>query len=84
MSDQMTITGMLPVEGTSRIAGSRDYEITLERDGYDDVVLAQIFDGVSETFDPTVAIEFTTRDGDDQLHKLRVGDVIKMRVIINA
>lgn len=82
MSD--TIRGMRPVEGTDLTAGSRDYEITLERDGYADIEVGQIFDGVSETFDPTVAIEFTTKDDPDNMHPLRVGDVLRMRVVINT
>ena len=79
-----TITGMRPVEGTSLTAGSRDYAITIERDGYEDIEAFMLFDGVSETFDPTSAIEFTTHDDPDTMHQLRVGDVIKMRVVINT
>lgn len=82
--DAMTIKGMRPVEGTSLTAGNRDYEITVERDGYEDISVAQIFDGVSETFDPTSAIEFTTHDEPNEMHRLRVGDVIRMRVVINT
>ena len=79
-----TIRGMQPVEGTDLTAGSRDYEITLERDGFADIDVGQLFDGVSETFDPTVAVDFTTKDDPDNMHRLRVGDVLRMRVVINT
>lgn len=50
-----------------------------------DVTVGQMFDGVSETFDPTSAIEFTAREGDpDHMQRFRVGDVINMRIVINT
>ena len=85
MSGSATIRGMQPAEGSDQAAGHRDYEITIQREGYDDIDVAQLFDGVSETFDPTAAVEFTVNlENPDQLHRVRVGDVILMRVAINT
>ena len=85
MSGSATIRGMRPVEGSDPTAGHRDYEITIQREGYEDIDVAQLFDGVSETFDPTVAIEFTVNlENPDQMHRVRVGDVILMRVAVNT
>lgn len=79
------IAGMRPVEGTDERAGKRDFEITLIREFADDPIeVAQLFNGISETFDPTEAVEFTVEDDPDTLHKFRVGDVIMMRVVINT
>ena len=84
-SGSATIRGMQPAEGSDPTAGHRDYEITLQRDGHEDIDVAQLFDGVSETFDPTVAVEFTVNlENPDQLHRVRVGDVILVRVVINT
>lgn len=84
MSGSATIRGMRPAEGSDPTAGHRDYEITIQREGYEDIDVAQLFDGVSETFDPTAAVEFTNLENPDQLHRVRVGDVILMRVVINT
>ena len=79
-----TITGMKPVEGTSPNAGSRDYEIIIERDGYEDIEVAEMFTDVAQTFDPTEAVEFTTKKAPHNMNRLRVGDVLKVRVAINT
>ena len=79
-----TVSGMRPVEGTNLTAGHRDYEIVVEREGVDDIEVAMMFDGVSETFDPTSAVEFTTEDEPENMQRLRVGDVLKVRVVINT
>lgn len=84
MSETTTISGMRPVAGTNPTAGHRDYAITIERDGHEDIEAVMLFDGVSETFDPTSASEFTTRDEPATMRELRVGDVVKMRVVINT
>lgn len=83
-SGAATISGMRPAEGSDPMAGHRDYEITIEREGSEDIDVAMMFDGVSETFDPTSAVEFTTNEDPDEMHRVRVGDVIKMRVVINT
>lgn len=81
----MTSTrGMEPVEGSDPTAGNRDFEITLERDGFEDVSIAELFDGNAQTFDPTVAVEFTTVDLPNKIERFRVGDVLTMRVVINT
>mgnify|MGYP003393979794 CR=1 FL=1 len=82
--DMATVTGMRPVAGTDPTAGHRNVAITLERDGYMDIDVAMMFDGKAETLDPTTAIEFTTHDEPDKMHEFRIGDIIKMRVIINT
>ena len=79
-----TITGMRPVEGTGLTAGSRDYEVTVEREGYEDIEVAEMFTDVAQTFDPTEAVEFTTKKDPHNMHRLRVGDVLKVRVHINT
>lgn len=72
-----TMRGMRPAEGSDSTAGNRDYEITIQREGYEDIDVAQLFDGVSQTFDPTLAAEFTVNlENPDQMHRVRVGDVI--------
>lgn len=82
---EQSISGMKPVEGTDAKAGKRDFEITVIRDFADDPIeVAQLFNGISETFDPTEAVEFTIEGDPDTLHKLRVGDAITMRVVINT
>ena len=78
-----TIRGMKPVEGSDPAAGSREYEIVVERDGYEDIDVAQLFTDTAETFDPTEAVEFTTKADPHNMNRLRVGDVLKMRVAIN-
>lgn len=79
-----TVTGMPPVAGTDKTAGSRDYEITVMREGWVDPVEAWIMfdDAGSETMDPTTAVEFAPLW--DDIERLRVGDVIAMRVVINT
>ena len=79
-----TIRGMQPAEGSDPTAGNRDYEITLEREGCEDIEVAQLFDGKAETFDPTSAVEFTTTEDPNKIERFRVGDVLKMRVGINT
>lgn len=37
MSETTTISGMRPVAGTNPTAGHRDYAITIERDGHEDI-----------------------------------------------
>lgn len=82
---EQEISGMRPVEGTDATAGKRDFEITLVRDFADDPIeIMQMFNGISETFDPTEAVEFTVEGDPDTLHKFRVGDAITMRVMINT
>ncbi len=83
-SGAATVSGMRPVEGTDPTAGDRDVEITLEREGCEDVEVSMMFDGAKETLDPTIAFEFTTYEDQDKLHRFRVGDVIKVRVVINT
>lgn len=79
-----TITGMRPVEGTSLNAGSRDFSITLEREGYEDISVAELFTDLQQTFDLTEAVEFTTTEKPSAMARLRVGDVLTMRVVINT
>ena len=84
MSEASTISGMRPVTGGNATAGHRDYAITLERDGHENVEISEMFNGTCQTLDPTDAIEFTTTADPDALTPFRVGDVIKMRVVINT
>lgn len=82
---EQEISGMKPVEGSSATAGHRGFEITLIREHADDPIeITQLFTGISETFDPTEAIEYTVEGDPDTLHKFCVGDVITMRVVINT
>lgn len=78
----MTVKGMAPVAGTDPAAGVREYDITVRRDGYADIHVAQLFTDTAETLDPTEAVEFTTIDEPNDVHRLRVGDVITMRISI--
>lgn len=78
---EISVTGMAPVEGTSTTAGHRDLEVELERDGeiFD---VAHMFDvNGEETHDPIKAVEID--DGMD-LVRLRVGDVLRVRMVINT
>lgn len=85
MDDVQTISGMRPVEGFSPTAGSRDFSIELVREFADDpIAVAKLFDGTGQTFDPTEAIEFTTLDDPQTIQRMRVGDVLTMRVVINT
>lgn len=80
-----TITGMRPVEGTGLTAGSRDISIELIREHADEPIeIAELFDGVAQTFDLTEAVEFTTKDDPHEMMPLRVGDVLTMRIVINT
>lgn len=82
---EQTISGMRPVSGTSPTAGKRDFEISLVRDHADSPIeVAQIFNGLAETFDLTEAVEFTVEGDPDKVHKFEVGDVLTMRVVINT
>lgn len=84
MADQ-TITGMRPVEGFDPTAGSRDFTIELVRDFVDDPIeVSELFDGTAQTFDITEAVEFTAMDDPQNIQRLRVGDVLTMRVVINT
>jgi hypothetical protein len=75
---------MPTVDGAADTGGDRDIEITLERDeGHDHVAVAELFDGKSQLFDPTSAVEFTTVECPTELQRLRPGDVLVMRVTIN-
>lgn len=78
----MTITGVAPVEGFDKTAGVREYDITVQRDGYEDISVARLFSDEGETFDPTEAVEFEPTDAPDELQGLQVGDVIVMRVSV--
>lgn len=50
-----------------------------------DLEVSMMFDDAnSETLDPTVALEFCTYEDPDTLHRLQVGDVIRVRVVINT
>lgn len=73
-----------PVEGFDKTKGSRDVEIELYRDDFaDPLEVDKILDRTGcETFDLVYAQEVATFGGD--LIKLRVGDVLTMRVVINA
>lgn len=81
-----TVTGMSPVEGTNKTAGSRDYEVLIHREGWADPVEAFLmFDANgAETLDPTLAVEFTPVWDEESIERLRVGDVLTMRVVINT
>lgn len=79
----MTARGMAPVEGTSPTSGAREYDITISRDGCEDIHVAQLFTDTEETFDPTSAVEFAAIDNPDEIHRLRVGDVLTMRVSVS-
>lgn len=82
---EQAISGMRPIEGTDAKAGMRDFEITLIRDFADDPIeVMQLFNGISETFDPTEAVEFTVEGDPDTLHKFKIGDTITVRVVINT
>lgn len=80
-----TITGMHPVNGTDPTSGHRDFEIIVEREGWDEPeVVFSMFDASgAETMDPTMAIEFTP-ELSERIERLCVGDVITMRVVINT
>ena len=78
---EITVTGMAPVEGTDRTAGSRDLEVELVRDGEAfDVTHMFDVDG-SETHDPIKAVVI---DDGVELVRLRVGDVLRIRLVINS
>lgn len=82
---EQAIFGMSPIEDADATTGKRDFEITLIRDSADDPIeVMQLFNGISETFDPTEAVEFTIVGDPDTLHKFKVGDTITMRVVIKS
>jgi hypothetical protein len=82
---EQSMSGMRPAEGSDITAGKRDYEITIVREFADDPIeVMQLFNGISETFDPTEAVEFTIEGDPETLHRVRVGDVIQMRVVVNT
>lgn len=79
----MTATGVSPVAGTDPTAGVREYDITVQREGWDDIAVSCLFtNGGAETFDPVEAVEFEFADDPGRLDRLRVGDVIIMRVSV--
>lgn len=79
-----TVKGMRPAEGYDPTAGSRDYEISIVfADDRDPAEVAQMFTATAETFDPTEAEEVLL-EGDGGMYRLRVGDVLTMRVVINT
>ncbi len=79
----MTAKGMAPVEGTDPTAGVRQYDITLQREGQEDMQVAQLFTPTAETFDPTEAVEFQLIDDiGGEIRRLRVGDVLVMKVSV--
>ena len=73
-----------PVEGWDLKAGSRDIEIELHRDDFaDHLVVDKMLDRIGcETFDLVHAREVSAFGG--ELIRLRVGDVLTMRVVINT
>lgn len=73
-----------PVEGYDLNAGSRDVEIELHRDEFaDPLEVDKVLDRIGcETFDLVRAHEVAAFGGD--LIRLRVGDVLTMRVVINT
>lgn len=73
-----------PVEGYDKSKGSRDVEIELHRAEIADVlVVDKVLDNTGcETFDLVRAQEVAEFGG--ELIKLRVGDVLTMRVVINT
>ncbi len=78
---EVSVTGMAPVEGTSATAGHRDLEIDLERDGEGFDVVHMFDVNGEETHDPIKAVEI---DDGMELVRLRVGDVLRVRVVINT
>lgn len=73
-----------PVDGFDLKAGSRDVEIELHRDEFaDPMVVDKLLDRSGrETFDLVHAREVAAFGG--ELIRLRVGDVLTMRVVINT
>lgn len=73
-----------PVEGFDLKAGSRDVEIELHREGFaDPLIVDKVLDRIGcETFDLVHAREVAAFGG--ELIRLRVGDVLTMRVHINT
>ena len=80
---EITVTTRHAIEDDG--LGSRDLEMTLEREGVEDSPISIMFDADGcETFDPILAVEIDSGlDGGNGLTKLRPGDVIRMRVTIN-
>lgn len=79
-----TIRGMraVGVDGPSN-GGDRDLRLVLERDG-ETIEVAEIFNGTSQVFDPTEAVEYTTVDDPSDMRPLQVGDRLTVTVEINA
>lgn len=78
-----TITGMRSADGTDPTAGSRDYTIEVVfADDRDPAEVSQMFTATEETFDLT-EVEEVLLEGDGGMYRLRVGDVLTMRVVIN-
>jgi hypothetical protein len=73
-----------PVEGFDLKAGSRDVEVELHRDEFaDPMIVDKMLDRTGcETFDLVHAREIAAFNG--ELMRLRVGDVLTMRVVINT
>lgn len=79
-----TVTGMRPAEGYDPTAGSRDYSIGIVfADDREPAEVAQMFTSTEETFDLT-EVEEVLLEGDGGMYRLRVGDVLTMRVVINT
>ena len=79
-----TMSGMRPVEGSNPTAGSRDYTIELVfADDREPAEVAQMFTSTEETFDLT-EVEEVILEGDGGMYRLRVGDALTMRVVINT
>ncbi len=83
MELNQTVKGMRPAEGFDPTAGSRDYSITVTREDGEQAEVMQMFTATAETFDLT-EVEEVLLANDGGMYRLRVGDVIEMRVVINT